>query len=103
EQHGAAVESSLRDLQVDHFRVIEDPNVPFRRRGVVSIEKSFAATEKKCVCAVEMQSATERALESDSVLLHPGGALPGSADGHARELLVGLAAGDAHEVGKIFV
>ena len=72
--------------------------------GVVAVHQRLAAAEEERVGAPQVQRAAQRRLEAHAELPHPRrDSRPSGDDQQPRERLVGLAAGDAQQVGEELV
>ncbi len=97
-RHRRRDETPVLHLDIDHLGVVGDLDTEAGRGRVVGVDERLAAAEEERVGAREVQRAAERRLEAHAVALHPGKVVHGTADGHAREALVGDPAGDLDEV-----
>jgi len=88
-------------IQPNHFGVVDDLNAAFLRGRIVGIQQGFTAAEEKSVGAIQMEGAAEGGLEARAVAAHPSRGVRGFPNRQPRQLLIGLATGDRHEVGEV--
>jgi len=91
-------------LQLDrvHRRLVQDLHAECLGAAVVGVHERFAATHEKGIGTGHMQGAGQWRLEAHAVFLHPWAAVGRCADGEARQVFVGDAAGDLEQVLPVF-
>lgn len=81
-----------------HRRFVADVYAEFFRTAIVGVDKCFAAAHEKGIGARYMQGAGERRLKMYTVATHPRAAGGGGANDDARQMFVGVAAGNFVEI-----
>ena len=91
-------EHAVGDIEIAHLGVIEDVDPESLCRAIERIQHGAAAAQEERVGAPEAERAAERGLPAHALLDDPVQDILGLVDHHARQLLVGLAAGDAQQI-----
>ena len=91
-------EHAVVDLEVEHFGVIANLDAELFGGQVQRVQHRPAAAEEERIGAPEAERAAERRLPAHALLDDPVQDVLGLADHVPRQLLVGLAAGDAQQI-----
>ena len=101
--HPCRLEEAILDLQRLDLGVVEHMDALGLRMAIQGVQQRLAPAQKERVGVAQRQRSTQCLLEPYAAFAHPARDMLAFLDGHARERLVGLAAGHSHQIFEVLV